>query len=127
MSRDRASAPATRRRVLHWIVLALVPSGLMLATSTYITTDIVAMPLLWVLPLGLYLLSFTIAFAANRELADLLTRIAPITILLFGGVMMGGFNERPLVQRGDRADAAVHGRRSRCTPRCTGCGPRPTG
>ncbi len=91
------SVPATRGRVLHWIALALVPSGLMLATSTYITTDIVAMPLLWVLPLGLYLLSFTIAFAANREIADLLTRIAPITILLFGGVMIGGFNELPLV------------------------------
>ena len=91
------SEPATRGRILLWIVLALVPSGLMLATSTYITTDIVAMPLLWVLPLGLYLLSFTIAFAANREIADLLTRIAPITILLFGGVMIGGFNELPLV------------------------------
>ncbi len=91
------SVGAPRGRVLHWIVLALVPSGLMLATSTYITTDIVAMPLLWVLPLGLYLLSFTIAFAANRELADLLTRVAPITILLFGGVMIGGFNESPLI------------------------------
>jgi hypothetical protein len=91
------SVPATRARVLRWIALSLVPSGLMLATSTYITTDIVAMPLLWVLPLGLYLLSFTIAFAANRGLADLLTRIAPITILLFGGVMIGGFNELPLV------------------------------
>ena len=94
------SEPATPRRVLHWIALALVPSGLMLATSTYITTDIVAMPLLWVLPLGLYLLSFTIAFAANREIADLLTRIAPITILMFGGVMIGGFNESPLVNLG---------------------------
>ncbi|AIT05433.1 membrane protein [Sphingomonas taxi] len=91
------SVPATRRRIMHWFALALVPSGLMLATSTYITTDIVAMPLLWVLPLGLYLLSFTIAFAANREIADLLTRIAPITILMFGGVMIGGFNESPLV------------------------------
>lgn len=91
------SAPAARRRVAHWIGLALVPSGLMLATSTYITTDIVAMPLLWVLPLGLYLLSFTIAFATKRVLADLLTRIAPISILLFGSVMIGGFNEAPLV------------------------------
>lgn len=82
--------------ILHWIALALVPSGLMLATSTYITTDIVAMPLLWVLPLGLYLLSFTIAFAQDRTLADLLTRIAPVTILLFGGVIMGGFNDKPV-------------------------------
>ncbi len=94
------SVPATRARVLHWIALALVPSGLMLATSTYITTDIVAMPLLWVLPLGLYLLSFTIAFAANREIADLLTRIAPITILLFGGIMIGGVSQMPLANLG---------------------------
>ena len=88
-------APPTRTRVLRWIALALVPSGLMLATSTYITTDIVAMPLIWVLPLGLYLLSFSIAFAANRWLADLLTQVAPITVLLFGGVMIGGYNEMP--------------------------------
>ncbi|WP_380785968.1 spermidine synthase [Sphingomonas sp. R86521] len=94
------SARATTRRVLHWIVLALVPSGLMLATSTYITTDIVAMPLLWVLPLGLYLLSFTVAFAANRDIADFLTRVAPVTILLFGGVIMGGYNERPFFSAG---------------------------
>lgn len=89
------SAPPGGRRVARWIALAFVPSGLMLATSTYITTDIVAMPLLWVLPLGLYLLSFTIAFADNRAPADLITRIAPVTILLFGGVIMGGHQERP--------------------------------
>ncbi|MDF2494456.1 fused MFS/spermidine synthase [Sphingomonas sp.] len=83
------------RRVALWIALALVPSGLMLATSTYITTDIVAMPLLWVLPLGLYLLSFSIAFADRREPADFITRIAPITIILFGGVMIGGFQLQP--------------------------------
>jgi spermidine synthase len=86
-----------RSRVVLWVLLALVPSGLMLATSTYITTDVVAMPLLWVLPLGLYLLSFTIAFAINREIADLLTRIAPVTILLFGGVMVGGSQEKPFL------------------------------
>ena len=90
-----ASPPASPRRVATWIALALVPSGLMLATSTYLTTDIVAMPLLWVIPLGLYLLSFSIAFAANRAAADLITRIAPVTILLFGGVMMGGYPAMP--------------------------------
>ena len=90
------SAPPTRSRVGRWIALAFVPSGLMLATSTYITTDIVAMPLLWVLPLGLYLLSFTVAFADRRDAADLLTRIAPITILLFGGIMIGGYQQHPL-------------------------------
>ena len=86
----QVSAPPAGRRIALWILLAFVPSGLMLATSTYITTDIVAMPLLWVLPLGLYLLSFTIAFASRREPADMLTRLAPIVILLFGGVLVGG-------------------------------------
>ncbi|MGA1800233.1 fused MFS/spermidine synthase [Sphingomonas sp. 4RDLI-65] len=94
------SAPPGTRRIVHWIALALVPSGLMLATSTYITTDIVAMPLLWVIPLGLYLLSFSVAFANDRWLADLLTRIAPITILLFGGIIMGGVNDRPFFSAG---------------------------
>ncbi|CAN5341951.1 fused MFS/spermidine synthase [soil metagenome] len=89
------SATPSRRTIAHWVLLAFVPSGLMLATSTFITTDIVAMPLLWVLPLGLYLLSFSVAFAARREMADRLTRVAPITILLFGGVMIGGYQEKP--------------------------------
>src|SRR3546814_4086502 len=53
----------TLRRQLHWLLIAAVPSGLMLSTTTHLTTDIVAMPLLWVLPLGLYLLSFVIAFS----------------------------------------------------------------
>jgi SAM-dependent methyltransferase len=87
-------------QVLRWLLLALVPSGLMLATSTYISTDIVAMPLLWVVPLGLYLLTFTIAFAANRYLADLITLVAPVTILLFGGIVLAGYTEMPYFNAG---------------------------
>ncbi|MEP7006994.1 MAG: fused MFS/spermidine synthase [Sphingomonas bacterium] len=94
------SPPPRGRRVALWILLAFVPSGLMLATSTYITTDVVAMPLLWVLPLGLYLLSFTIAFTANRAPADLLTRIAPLVILLVGGVLVGGNQGTPYLNAG---------------------------
>ncbi|MEG3178466.1 fused MFS/spermidine synthase [Sphingomonas sp. RB3P16] len=93
-----AQSPApSRRRVLHWVVLAAIPSGLMLATSTLITTDIVAMPLLWVLPLGLYLLSFTIAFATQRSTADLQTRIAPVALLLFGGLLVSGMAGMPFL------------------------------
>lgn len=91
----RTSVAPNARRIAYWIVLALVPSGLMLATTTYITTDIVAMPLLWVIPLGLYLLSFSVAFASNRFLADTLTKVAPVTILLFGGIMMNGYQAKP--------------------------------
>jgi hypothetical protein len=70
-----------RAVVAGWITLAAIPSGLMLSTSLHLTTDIVAMPLLWVVPLGLYLLSFSVAFAANRTVADLLTRVAPFSLL----------------------------------------------
>ncbi len=52
----------TWARRLRWVALAVVPSSLMLGATTYITTDIAAIPLLWVLPLALYLLSFIIVF-----------------------------------------------------------------
>jgi SAM-dependent methyltransferase len=74
-------APGWRTMAL-WTALAAVPSGLMLATSLYLTTDIVAMPLLWVLPLGLYLLSFSVAFAERRGAAELFTLIAPLVLLI---------------------------------------------
>lgn len=98
---EQAHEPApTRTRIGMWIMLGLVPSGLMLATSTYIGTDLIAMPLLWVIPLAIYLLSFSIAFAANRSLADVITGVAPVTILLFGGIMMGGFSDAPFFSVG---------------------------
>jgi spermidine synthase len=51
---------------LRWVALAFVPSSLLLGATTYITTDIAAVPLLWVLPLALYLLSFIAAFGRWR-------------------------------------------------------------
>ncbi len=74
------SLPPARSETIRWIILAAIPSGLMLATTLHLTTDIVAMPLLWVIPLGLYLLSFSVAFATDRRLADFFTRIAPLTL-----------------------------------------------
>lgn len=46
-----------------WIVLAFVPSSLMLGVTTFLTTNVAAVPLFWVIPLALYLLSFIIVFA----------------------------------------------------------------
>jgi hypothetical protein len=60
---DPRELPVTGGRRLRWILLSLVPSSLMLGVTTYITTDIAAIPLLWVLPLALYLLTFIIVFA----------------------------------------------------------------
>jgi hypothetical protein len=80
-----ASTPApSTRSIARWILLAAIPSGLMLSTTLHLTTDIMAMPLIWVIPLGLYLLSFTVAFADRRGPANVITRIAPIILLLAG-------------------------------------------
>lgn len=46
-----------------WLVLAALPSSLMLGVTTYLTMDIAPVPLLWVVPLALYLLAFAVAFA----------------------------------------------------------------
>jgi len=84
------------RRILHWMALAAVPSGLMLSTTTHLTTDIVAIPLLWVVPLGLYLLSFVIAFAEGRKTAELFTRIGPLVLLIGGGFAFSEGSAQPL-------------------------------
>jgi SAM-dependent methyltransferase len=76
------------RRQLHWLLIAAVPSGLMLSTTTHLTTDIVAMPLLWVLPLGLYLLSFVIAFSTMERPTQIITLIAPVVLLAVGGLAL---------------------------------------
>ena len=73
-ARDRPG----RRQTLLWLCLSAVPSGLMLSTTTHLSTDIMAMPLLWAIPLGLYLLSFTVAFADRRGAARTLSRVAPV-------------------------------------------------
>src|SRR5262249_14281530 len=63
-------------RRLRWVLLAAVPSSLMLGATTYMTTDIAAIAFLWVLPLALYLLSFIIVFAKIPPVVQLLIVIA---------------------------------------------------
>lgn len=57
-------ALSTRTR-LHWLLLAFTPSSMMLGLTQYLTTDVAPIPLLWIVPLLLYLLTFIIAFS-NR-------------------------------------------------------------
>ena len=60
------AAPPSERvawpRRARWVLLAFVPSSLMLGVTTYISTDLAAVPLLWVVPLSLYLVTFIVAF-----------------------------------------------------------------
>ena len=62
-----AAVPSLRDRA-RWVALAFVPSSLLLGVTTYLSTDVAAVPLLWVVPLTLYLLTFIIVFARRSLL-----------------------------------------------------------
>jgi hypothetical protein len=63
---EDAAAPAPPWGLrLRWIFLAAVPSGLLIAVTAHISTDVAAAPLLWVLPLSLYLLTWVLVFQSR--------------------------------------------------------------
>ncbi|MFG0320364.1 MAG: fused MFS/spermidine synthase [Planctomycetota bacterium JB042] len=78
----RSDAPSIRR-LAWWALLAFVPSSLMLGVTHHVTTDVATIPLFWVVPLGLYLLTFVIAFArrppVSRRIASLL--VVPVVVI----------------------------------------------
>lgn len=61
-------APLTRGRKIGWLVRSAVPVSLLLSATLAITTDIVALPLFWVVPLALYLATYILAFAWPERL-----------------------------------------------------------
>ena len=80
---ETSARPSGRRAWLTWIALAFIPSSLMQGVTTYLTTDIAPIPLLWVVPLGLYLLSFILTFAARPPIPHaLMIRSVPIAALV---------------------------------------------
>jgi hypothetical protein len=77
-----ADAPPTWRDAAFWVAVAAVPSGLLVAVTAHISTDVGAVPLLWVLPLALYLLTFVIVFARRPIIPHwLVVAVQPVFIL----------------------------------------------
>ena len=72
---DSQAEGLTLLRRLRWIGLTFVPSSLMLGVTAFITTDITPIPLLWVMPLSLYLFSFVIVFSPSQRMPDLVHKI----------------------------------------------------
>ncbi len=74
-----------------WITLAFVPSGLLVAVTAHLTVDVASIPLLWIVPLSLFLLTFVSAFATRPWLSvATLERILPVASLLaLGSIVMG--------------------------------------
>ncbi len=68
---------------LRWLGLAAVPSTLMMSVTTFISTDVASVPLLWVVPLALYLLTFVLAFAERQFIPrTLIGELFPIAVVL---------------------------------------------
>ena len=63
-------SPLSLTRRLYWILLAFIPSSLLFGATTYITTEIAPTPLLWTIPLALYLATFILAFAGKNLLPE---------------------------------------------------------
>ncbi|MFI5283081.1 MAG: spermidine synthase [Candidatus Dormibacterales bacterium] len=89
---EGGSSLITWHRRLKWVLLAAVPSTWMLAVTSYFTTVVRPIPLLWVIPLALYLFSFAIVFARTALVSRYwLNRLFPFYALpLLGMVLLGG-------------------------------------
>ena len=66
----------------YWVFLAFVPSSLLLGVTVHITADLSSIPLLWIIPLSLYLISFIIAFSQwNQGVTRFATRVYPAVFM----------------------------------------------
>lgn len=74
-------------RILSWVGLAFIPSSLMLSVTTYLSTEIAPIPLLWVLPLALYLITLIVAFSKHRVSLNVSTIAALIALVPLIAIM----------------------------------------
>ena len=78
-----AALPVNWNSRLVWLALGFIPSGLLVAVTANIATDIASGPYLWILPLALYLLTFVFAFSDRPVLpAKLILTLQPASVAL---------------------------------------------
>ena len=79
-----APAPEAQgaRLRLRWVLLSLAPSSLVLGVTHSLSTDMAAVPLLWVVPLALYLLTFVLAFSPRARVLVRLNELGLPVVLL---------------------------------------------
>ena len=76
---------------LQWMALAFVPSALLIAVTSHISTDIASAPFLWIVPLALFLATFVLTFRHGGDrVHDILVRVQPFVVApLVIGLMWG--------------------------------------
>jgi hypothetical protein len=83
--------PISLREWLAWAALAAVPSSLLLGVTQFLTRDLAAVPLLWVVPLSLYLLTYIAAFARRPWFPSLRAgRLYPLALMALGPALAAG-------------------------------------
>lgn len=82
ISSEESVVKVSSAQRFEWALLAFVPSSLMLGVTTFIATDVASVPLIWIIPLALYLLTFIIAFG-NKQLIKL-----PLTSIVFAVALL---------------------------------------
>ena len=91
---DLSVAPPSRSARAVWFLFAALGSLMLVATSNFLTKDLAPIPLLWVLPLAVYLISFIVCFDHPRWYRPglfhfFLLATTLITILFYGGLGLG--------------------------------------
>ncbi len=83
VSLETAQAPPSSAAFFSWVGLAAIPSALLLGVTTFLLTDLVSLPLLWIVPLVIYLITYIIAFAVkSTEWSSLLVIPTSFTAIL---------------------------------------------
>ncbi|MBK9142801.1 MAG: hypothetical protein IPM23_09920 [Candidatus Melainabacteria bacterium] len=78
---EKSEEPQLKRQ-LHWLALTFVPSSLFLGLTTFVTTELAAVPFFWMVPLFFYLISFIIAFSRpGVRLVSVLRVAAPLVVV----------------------------------------------
>ncbi len=79
---------------LRWIVLAAVPALMLLAVTRHLATDVASFPLLWVVPLALYLGTFIVAFSSrSARFTSFSARAFPMLVIVAVTASVGVIND----------------------------------
>ena len=99
MAEDTGIAEVTPALRLRWVLLALAPSSLLLGVTNFLSTDISAVPLLWVVPLAIYLLTFVLVFARRPPLPHKwMLAVQPPLVLALVVLLVMSMIKRPTAQ-----------------------------
>ena len=94
---DSNAGPLSWSQRFRYIILAAIPSSLMLGVTTIVSTDVGSFPLMWSIPLALYLLTFVFVFAKRQLIPHRsLTYIMPLLLLLMPLISMIDAGKNPI-------------------------------